>query len=109
MSSHCGTKLVVTRVAALSLCLEVYQEREMSEILCLNTRGEIGNALELLYRSAAASHFGRPGKSAAAAAITLSTQGVNEHQIESLQQTNYSWCILRCFMIYSWVNILPFS
>ena len=58
--------------------------------------------LGLLGRPAAAGRFGRPGKSAAAAAITLSTQGVNEHQIESLQQTNYSWCILRCFMIYPW-------
>ena len=66
-------------------------------------------SLGLLGRPAAAGRFGRPGKSAAAAAITLSTQGVNEHQIESLQQTNYSWCILRCFMIYSWVNILPDS
>ena len=65
--------------------------------------------LGLLGRPAAAGRFGRPGKSAAAAAITLSTQGVNEHQIESLQQTNYSWSILRCFMIYSWVNILPDS
>ena len=35
----------MTRVAALSLCLEVYQEREMSEILCVNTRGEIGNVI----------------------------------------------------------------
>ena len=31
------------------------------------------------------SHFARRGKSAAAAAITLSTQGVNEHQIELLE------------------------
>ena len=55
------------------------------------------------------SHFARREKSAAAAAITLSTQGVNEPQIELLQQTNYSWCILRCFMIYPWVNILSDS
>ena len=42
------------------------------------------STLELQYRSAAASHFGRPGKSASAAtsSITLSTQRVNEHQIE---------------------------
>ena len=40
------------------------------------------NTLELQYRSAAASHFGRPGKSAATSSITLSTQRVNEHQIE---------------------------
>ena len=32
---------------------------------------------------------------------TVNTGG-NEHQIESLQQTNYSWCILRCFKIYQW-------
>ena len=51
---------------------------------------------------AAGSRFARPRKSAAAAAVTPSTQGGNEHQIESLQQTNYSWCILRCFIIYPW-------
>ena len=34
---------------------------------------------------AAASRFGRPGKSAAAAAITTATQGVNEQQIELLE------------------------
>ena len=66
-------------------------------------------ALEPDLRPVTASHFARPGKSAAAAAITLSTQGVNEPQIELLQQTNYSWCILRCFMIYPWVNILSDS
>ena len=44
------------------------------------TAGPLG----LLGRPAAASRFGRPGKSAAAAAITTSTQGVNEHQIELL-------------------------
>ena len=65
--------------------------------------------LELRPRPVAGSHFARPGKSAAAAAVTLSTQRVNEHQIESLQQINYSWCILRCFMIYPWVNILSDS
>ena len=47
----------------------------------------ITQSLGLLYWPAAGSHFARPGKSAAAAAITLSTQRVNEHQIESLQQT----------------------
>ena len=67
------------------------------------------NPLGLLYWPAAGSRFARPGKSAAMAAVTPSTQGENEHQIESLQQTNYSWCILRCFMIYPWVNILPDS
>ena len=67
------------------------------------------NTLGLLYWPAAGSRFARPGKSAAAAAVTPSTQGGNEHQIESLQQTNYSWCILRYFMIYPSVNILPDS
>ena len=69
----------------------------------------MADALEPDLRPVTGSHFARPGKSAAAAAITLSTQGVNEPQIELLQQTNYSWCILRCFMIYSWVNILSDS
>ena len=66
----------------------------MEEVSIVNvqlTQWEVGHgSLELLYRSAAASHFVRPGKSAAAA-ITLSTQRVNEHQIESLQQTNNSY------------------
>ena len=35
-------------------------------------------ALEPDLRPVTGSHFARPGKSAAAAAITLSTQGVNE-------------------------------
>ena len=52
-----------------------------------------------LYRSAAASHFGRPGKSAAAAAaITLSTQGVNEHQIK-LKQNNLCRLYICIFFI----------
>ena len=46
-----------------------------------------GGSLGLLGQPAAASRFGRPGKSAAAAAITMSTQGVNEHQIK-LKQNN---------------------
>ena len=41
--------------------------------------------LEPDLRPVTGSHFARPGKSAAAAAITLSTQGVNEHQIELLE------------------------
>ena len=43
-----GTNIVLTRVAALSVCLEVYQERELSEILFLNTRGEIGNVISYI-------------------------------------------------------------
>ena len=42
-------------------------------------------SLEPDLRPVTGSHFARPGKSAAAAAITLSTQGVNEHQIELLE------------------------
>ena len=55
-----------------------------TQILAINFSNR---ALGLPYWPAAGSHFARPGKSAAAAAITLSTQRVNEHQIESLQQT----------------------
>ena len=47
--------------------------------------------LELDLRPVTSSHFARPGKSATAAAITLSTQRVNEHQIKLLQQTNYNY------------------
>ena len=43
------------------------------------------NILEPDLRPVTGSHFARPGKSAAAAAITLSTQGVNEHQIELIE------------------------
>ena len=42
-------------------------------------------SLGLIYWPAAGSRFARPGKSAAAAAVTLSTQGRNEHQIELLE------------------------
>ena len=58
-------------------------------------------SLELLYRSAAASHFGRPGKSADPSAITLSTvstQRVNEHQI-GLEQNNLWPYICISFLI----------
>ena len=65
---------------------------------CVFTEKTIHYTLELLYRSAAASHFGRPGKSAAAAAITLSTQGVNEHQIK-LKQNNLCRLYICIFFI----------
>ena len=49
-------------------------------------RGDKPRTLGLFYWPAAGSRFARPGKSAAAAAVTPSTQGgINEHQTESLE------------------------
>ena len=45
----------------------------------------VWHSLEPDLRPVTGSHFATPGKSAAAASITLSTQGVNEHQIELLE------------------------
>ena len=68
-------------------------------------------SLELLYRSAsaAASHFGRAGKSADPSAITLSTvstQRVNEHQI-GLEQNNLWPYICISFLICHGLLFLP--
>ena len=53
-----------------------------------NKQGQVGRdfyTLGLFYWPAAGSRLARPGKTAAAAAVTPSTQGGNEHQTESLE------------------------
>ena len=60
--------------------------------------------LGFVYRFAAVYGFGKPGKSAAAAAVTLTTQGEMCTTKTKKPFGNYSW-----FFPQSWINFYPHS